>query len=86
MAQLEVSLVAMDRPVWSGAATLVVATTPEGEIGILSGHEPILAILAPGETRVTAADGSVVTARVEDGFLSVQGDTVTIVAGTAELV
>ena len=46
----------------------------------------MLAILAPGESRVTATDGTVVTARVEDGFLSVQGDTVTIVAGTAELV
>jgi hypothetical protein len=48
--------------------------------------DAVLAILAPGESRVTATDGTVVTARVEDGFLSVQGDTVTIVAGTAELV
>jgi len=86
MASLNVSVVSAERELWSGEATQVVARTTEGEIGILAGHEPILAILAPGESRVTAVDGSVVTARVEDGFLSVQGDTITIVAGNAELV
>ena len=86
MAALNVSVVSAERELWTGEATQVIARTTEGEIGILAGHEPILAVLAPGETRVTAQDGSVVTARVEDGFLSVQGDTVTIVAGTAELV
>ena len=86
MAALNVSVVSAERELWSGEATQVIARTTEGEIGILAGHEPILAILAPGESRVTTVDGSVVTARVEDGFLSVQGDTVTIVAGNAELV
>jgi len=86
MAALNVSVVSAERELWSGEATQVIARTTEGEIGILAGHEPILAILAPGESRVTAVDGSIVTARVEDGFLSVQGDTVTIVAGNAELV
>jgi F-type H+-transporting ATPase subunit epsilon len=83
---LNVAVVSAERELWTGEATQVVARTTEGEIGILTGHEPVLAILAPGESRVTATDGTVVTARVEDGFLSVQGDTVTIVAGTAELV
>jgi F-type H+-transporting ATPase subunit epsilon len=83
---LNVAVVSAERELWSGEATQVIARTTEGEIGILTGHEPVLAILAPGESRVTASDGTVVTARVEDGFLSVQGDTVTIVAGTAELV
>jgi len=36
--------------------------------------------------RVTLLDGSVVTARADDGFLSVQNDKVTIVGGTASLV
>jgi F-type H+-transporting ATPase subunit epsilon len=83
---LNVAVVSAERELWTGEATQVIARTTEGEIGILPGHEPVLAILAPGESRVTATDGTVVTARVEDGFLSVQGDTVTIVAGTAELV
>lgn len=84
--RLTVSVVSADREVWTGEATQIVARTTEGEIGILAGHEPILAILAAGEVRVTTADGSVVTANADDGFLSVQNDVVTIVAGTASLV
>lgn len=84
--ELSVSVVSADRELWTGTATQVVARTTEGEIGILAGHEPILAVLASGEVRVTTTEGSVVTAKAEDGFLSVQNDTVTIVAGAAELV
>jgi F-type H+-transporting ATPase subunit epsilon len=83
---LAVSVVAADHEVWSGEAKQVVARTTEGEIGILAGHEPILAVLSAGEVRVTTLDGAVVTANAEDGFLSVQNDTVTIVAGAATLV
>jgi F-type H+-transporting ATPase subunit epsilon len=83
---LAVSVVAADHEVWSGEARQVVARTTIGEIGILAGHEPVLGILASGEVRVTLLDGSVVTASADDGFLSVQNDKVTIVAGTASLV
>jgi F-type H+-transporting ATPase subunit epsilon len=83
---LSVSVVAADHEVWSGEARQIVARTTIGEIGILAGHEPVLGILASGEVRVTLLDGSVVTARADDGFLSVQNDKVTIVASTASLV
>jgi len=86
MADLSVSVVSADHEVWSGAAKQIIARTTEGEIGILPGHEPILAILGQGEVRVTLLDGSVITANAADGFLSVEHDTVTIVARKAELV
>ncbi len=86
MAELRVSVVSADHEVWSGAAKQIIARTTEGEIGILPGHEPILAILAQGEVRVTTVDGELVTANADGGFLSVEHDTVTIVAGAAELV
>ena len=86
MAELKVSVVSADQEVWSGAAKQIIARTTEGEIGILPGHEPILAILGRGEVRVTAVSGEVVTAHADDGFLSVEHDTVTIVARQAELV
>ncbi|MBX3098156.1 MAG: F0F1 ATP synthase subunit epsilon [Salinibacterium sp.] len=85
MAELKVSVVSADREVWSGKAKQIIARTVVGEIGILPGHEPILAILAQGEVRVTPVDGAVVTASADDGFLSVEHDTVTIVARNAEL-
>lgn len=83
---LRVSLVSADAEVWTGEATLVVAKTVEGEIGIMQGHEPVLAILAQGEVRITRTDGTKVLANAEDGFLSMADDELTIVAGNAALV
>ena len=85
-ASLKVSLVSADQEVWSGEAKQIVARTTEGEIGILAGHEPLLAILAAGEVRVNATSGERLVARADDGFLSVENDTVTIVARDAELI
>jgi F-type H+-transporting ATPase subunit epsilon len=83
---LTVSVVSADQEVWSGEATMVIAKTVEGEIGILAGHEPLLAILAEGEVRVTQASGARITAQADDGFLSVENDTITIVARSAALI
>lgn len=83
---LKVSVVSANAEVWSGEAKQLTARTVEGEIGILAGHEPLLAILASGEVRVTVADGTRFTARAEDGFLSVENDVVTVVAREAALV
>lgn len=86
MAELTVSVVSADNEVWSGTAKQIIARTTEGEIGILPGHEPILAILSEGDVRVTTTDGAVITAKAADGFLSVAANAVTIVARRAELV
>jgi F-type H+-transporting ATPase subunit epsilon len=83
---LSVNLVAADRAVWSGTAKMVVAKTVEGEIGLLPGHEPMLAILATGEVRITLETGEILKANALDGFLSVEHDVVTVVARHAELV
>jgi F-type H+-transporting ATPase subunit epsilon len=85
-APLNVSVVSADHEVFSGEATMVIARTVEGEIGILAGHEPMLAVLASGEVRVTLVGGEKIAAEAADGFLSVENDTVTIVARKAELV
>ncbi len=86
VSELSVSVVSADRLVWSGKARQVVARTMIGQIGLLPGHEPILAILAEGEVRVTGLDGNVITANAADGFLSMEHDTVTVVARSAELI
>jgi len=85
MANLQVTVVSATAEVWSGEASMVVARPTEGEIGILAGHEPTLGILAAGEVRITTAAGDKVTAQAEDGFLSVDGDQVMVVAGQAEI-
>ena len=83
---LTVSIVSAADEVWSGEATQVIAKTTEGEIGILKGHEPVLAVLADeGTVRVTEAGGTVHTVEAADGFLSVDHDRVEIVARNAKL-
>ena len=84
--ELAVSIVSADQEVWSGIAKQIIAKTTVGEIGILAGHEPVLAILAEGQVRVTLASGEVVTVQADDGFLSVDHNRVTVVARAAALV
>ncbi len=83
---LQVSLVSASAEVWSGEASLVVAKTVEGEIGFMAGHEPVLAVLAEGQVRITETSGAKVIVDAQDGFVSVERDQVTIVAGNAALV
>ena len=83
---LRVELVAADQAVWSGDAKMVIAKTVEGESGLLPGHEPMLAILAAGEVRITLPTGEKLVASAEDGFLSIEHDVLTIFARHAALV
>jgi F-type H+-transporting ATPase subunit epsilon len=83
---LQVELVSAEARVWQGEAARVVARTTEGEIGILGGHAPTLAVLAAGQVRIHTEGGESVIADVEGGFLSVEHDRVMVVSDTATLV
>ena len=85
MAELEVEIVAADRFIWSGAATMVKARTSDGEIGILPGHSPLLAILAEGELAIPPVSGDRSAVDVDGGFFSVDTNRVVIVADNAQL-
>ena len=82
---LQVELVAADRLVWSGVASSVSARTIEGDIGVLPGHTPVLAILAEGEVRIDPVEGAAVVAHAGGGFLSIERDRVTIVSENASM-
>jgi F-type H+-transporting ATPase subunit epsilon len=86
MAEMTVELVAVERRLWSGTATFVLARTTVGEIGVLPGHEPTLAQMEEaGVVRIDRTDGAPLTAAVHGGFLSVTPDAVTVLAEFAEL-
>ena len=86
MAELHVELVSVEREVWSGEASSVIARTTEGEVGILPGHAPMLGQLADGGTvRILQDGGSEVRAAVHGGFLSVTEQGLTVLAEVAEL-
>jgi F-type H+-transporting ATPase subunit epsilon len=82
---LQVELVAADRLVWSGEAKVVNARTAGGEIGILANHMPVLSLLEAGVVEIETADGETRLAAVDDGFLSVAANRVSILATRADL-
>lgn len=80
---LTVDIVSPDRPLWSGKASYVSAPSVEGSIGVLPGHEPLLALLGAGQVKVVKEDGQDWLLDISRGFVSVDHDTITIVARPA---
>ncbi|GAW50524.1 MULTISPECIES: F0F1 ATP synthase subunit epsilon [unclassified Nocardioides] len=83
--QLQVELVAADRTVWSGQATIVVAKTVDGDLGILRNHAPVLSLLTDGVVEISPVDGERMFAAVDGGFLSVANNRVSILSQFAAL-
>jgi F-type H+-transporting ATPase subunit epsilon len=82
---LHVELVAADRLVWSGEATMVVARTTEGDVGVLPNHAPMLALLVNGVVDVRTTEGESWVAAVDEGFLSVAQNRISILSEHAEM-
>lgn len=83
--QLQVELVAADRTVWSGQATMVIARTTEGDVGVLRNHAPLLSLLVDGVVEVSPVDGDRFAAAVDGGFVSVANNRVSILSERAVL-
>ena len=87
---LHVTLVVPEGELWAGDADRVIAKTLEGDIGVLTGHTPVLGILAAGSlVRILPGESGSgsgwVEAAVAGGFLSVADDRVAILARQAAL-
>lgn len=82
---LQVELVAADRTVWTGEATIVVTRTADGELGIMPHHAPLLGTLVNGTVQIRQEGGEDVVAVVHGGFLSVADNRVGILAEEADL-
>ena len=83
---LNVAVVSAERALWAGQAKSLVAKTPEGDIGILPNHEPVLALLVESSAlRLEEPDGSKLVVAVHGGFFSVSGNDVNVIAEVAEL-
>ncbi len=83
--QLQVELVAADRTVWSGQATMVIARTTEGDIGVMRNHAPVLSLLVDGVVEIRAVEGDDLVAAVDGGFISIANNRVSILSAHAQL-
>jgi F-type H+-transporting ATPase subunit epsilon len=68
---LEVHVVTPEREVWAGEANEVIAHGVDGDVGILTGHAPLLVQLSIGPLQVQREDGTWLRAVVDGGFLHV---------------
>lgn len=88
--KLKVAIVSAEKALFTGEASMVVATAQFGEVGILPGHTPLLATLKPGQVRVIfdlhhgMPGGEEEVFYVSGGTLEVQPNSVTVLADTAE--
>ena len=80
---IRVDIVSAEAEIYSGEATLVVATGELGELGIAPRHAPLITRLKPGHVDVVAASGERQQFYVSGGILEVQPQVVTILADTA---
>jgi len=83
---MHVELVSPERILFSGEATMVQARTiGGGDIAFLSGHAPFIGALDIDQVIVRTVDGPDQVAAVHGGFVSVNGDNVTILSDLSEL-
>jgi F-type H+-transporting ATPase subunit epsilon len=81
----QLDVVSPEATVWSGQATFVVAKTPEGEIGIMADHEPLMGALVTGPVTVEDEAGNRTTIGVHGGFIQVLHNKVTLITDRAQV-
>ncbi|MGJ3509135.1 F0F1 ATP synthase subunit epsilon [Enemella sp. A6] len=82
---LHVEVVSAEKVVWSGESINIIARTVEGDIGILPGHSPLLAVLVPCGVEILNPDGRREIIAVDGGFISVAHGRVSILSQYARL-
>ena len=82
---MQVEVVSAARVVWSGQADQIIARTSDGDLGILPGHAPVLAVLVPSGVEVFGTDGNREIVAVDGGFISVDHGHVSILSEYARL-
>ncbi|WP_140909418.1 F0F1 ATP synthase subunit epsilon [Cognatiluteimonas lumbrici] len=76
-------IVSAEAEIYTGEATMVVATGEMGELGIAPRHAPLITRLKPGKVVVTTAAGEQLDFAISGGILEVQPQVVTVLADTA---
>ncbi len=80
---LTVRVVAPDKTVWDSEAEEVILPSTTGQLGILTGHAPLLTALDTGVMRVRS-DRNWVPIALMGGFAEVENNEVTILVNGAE--
>jgi F-type H+-transporting ATPase subunit epsilon len=80
---IRVDIVSAEAEIFSGDATMVIATGELGELGITPRHAPLITRLKPGHVDVVLENGERQQFYVSGGILEVQPQAITVLADTA---
>jgi F-type H+-transporting ATPase subunit epsilon len=81
---LRVSVISPEAVLFEGEAESVVAPAHDGEVGILTGHAPLMALLGDGQLRLGGGGGGASRRfNVSGGFMQVLDDQVRVVTEKA---
>jgi len=80
---INISFISQEKTLFEGQAEMVVMDGKEGQLGIVKGHSPLLAILKPGPVRMITEDNEEVFF-TEGGFAEVQPENITILVDSAQ--
>ena len=83
MSKLKVDIVTAERLVYSEEVDGMILPGPEGELGLLPSHAPLLTLVQPGVLRVVKGNEEIEMA-VAGGFVEVLDNRVTILADSVE--
>ena len=83
MKTMQVEVVSAEAEIFSGPATMLIATAISGELGIYPEHTPLITNLKPGDVRVQTEDGEEQVIYVSGGILEVTPKKVTVLSDTA---
>ncbi|HMI54736.1 MAG TPA: F0F1 ATP synthase subunit epsilon [Gemmatimonadaceae bacterium] len=78
---LKVSVISPESVLFEGETDSVVAPAYDGEVGILSGHAPLMALLGEGQLRLGSGSGS--RFNISGGFMQVLNNEVRVVTEKA---
>ena len=79
---INISFISQEKTLFEGEAKMVVMDGQEGQLGIVKGHSPLLAILKPGPVRMIQDSGEEVFF-TNGGFAEVQPESITILVDSA---
>lgn len=80
---MQVEVVSAEQEIFSGEATMLIATAVAGELGIYPQHTPLLTNLKPGDVRIQIDGSEELVIYVSGGILEVTPKKITVLSDTA---
>lgn len=84
MKEFDLTILASDKPFFSGKCEALVLPTSNGEYGVLANHSNTIAAITPGMLKYRIPGGENFVASVSEGIIKIENGSVLVLVDTAE--